>query len=245
MPSTTARVLFVLLLAAFCSPELAAQGPEPGFYQLHPDSSALVGCLDLCDCLIREVPDLEGSFSLDVIDVGATFTLFAVEDMVLLLGTDPPVTVQASGSLEARITDGSVYETFELQVAVGDEEPELFRSEPRLREEAPNEVGARVRPAALVCEGQIFLIRALQSEEVPFVRGDCNADGSINVSDAITLLLRLFGGGEAPPCETACDVNGDIKVDIADATAILGFLFTAGPTPVAPFPTCGIRCFPG
>lgn len=74
-----------------------------------------------------------------------------------------------------------------------------------------------------------------------FIRGDCNGDGEVKgqVTDAVFLLNYLFLGGEAPPCQAACDPNGDGVVDLSDAVYLLAFNFLGGPPPVAPYPDCG------
>ena len=75
--------------------------------------------------------------------------------------------------------------------------------------------------------------------EVRLLRGDCNEDGAVNVSDAPCTLNWLFGGAAAPTCVAALDTNGDAVVNIADAVALLNFLFAGGSAPVAPYPECG------
>lgn len=62
-----------------------------------------------------------------------------------------------------------------------------------------------------------------------FIRGDCNGDGGIDVSDAIRLLNTLFAMQPAPLCLASCDMNDDDALDIADAIAMLAYLFSAGP----------------
>ena len=77
--------------------------------------------------------------------------------------------------------------------------------------------------------------------EPEFMRGDANADGKVDIADAIRVLSYLFGGGGAATldCLDAGDANDDGKLDIADAVKILGHLFAqAGPLP-APFGACG------
>ena len=74
-----------------------------------------------------------------------------------------------------------------------------------------------------------------------FVRGDCNGDGTVDISDATCTLLRLFAGRPAPGCIAAINANGDDAVDISDPTYLLIFLFQDGPAPVDPFPNCGAR----
>jgi hypothetical protein len=72
-----------------------------------------------------------------------------------------------------------------------------------------------------------------------FVRGDCNADGGIDIGDTVFLLAALFSGGPQPDCEDACDTNDGTGLDISDVVYELGFLFAAGTPPVAPHPDCG------
>ena len=70
--------------------------------------------------------------------------------------------------------------------------------------------------------------------------GDSNQDGRIDVSDALSLLLKLFGGDATLPCEgelgsvgntTVLDVDGDTEVNVTDAVALLSYLFTGGAPP--------------
>lgn len=72
----------------------------------------------------------------------------------------------------------------------------------------------------------------------PFVRGDCNADGNVELSDAICSLAYLFSGGSVG-CLDALDANDSGGIDISDPVAILEYLFSGGSAPPAPFPDCG------
>ena len=72
-----------------------------------------------------------------------------------------------------------------------------------------------------------------------FRRADVNADGEINITDAIHLLGWLFLNGDEPSCAAASDANGSRVIDISDASYILGFLFLGGPPPADPFKVCG------
>lgn len=76
---------------------------------------------------------------------------------------------------------------------------------------------------------------------IPFIRGDANADGFVNVSDVNLLWNYLFNGGvDWIPCEDAGDVNNDGKLDISDPTSLWNYLFLGtSPPPEAPFPNCG------
>ena len=74
--------------------------------------------------------------------------------------------------------------------------------------------------------------------QIPFVRGDANQNGSVNLADAIFGLAYLFQGQQAT-CLDAIDVNDNGAVNIADVIALLAYLFSGGPEPAVPFPTAG------
>ncbi len=74
--------------------------------------------------------------------------------------------------------------------------------------------------------------------DVAFRRGDANASGTIDIADAITTLSHLFMSGTAD-CQAAMDATGDNSVDIADALFVLSYVNGSGPTPPAPFDSCG------
>jgi len=90
-----------------------------------------------------------------------------------------------------------------------------------------------------------------EGQSVPTGRqrtGDSNQDGYLDVSDAVHLLLRLFGGLAAElPCEgdsleegsnlALLDLNSDDRVDVSDAIFYLDYLYGAGPAPER-----GVRC---
>ena len=75
--------------------------------------------------------------------------------------------------------------------------------------------------------------------ETWFVRGELNGDGVVDISDAITLLSRLFIDPNTPITFIAADINHDDGVDISDAIYLLDFLFQGGPSISAPFPARG------
>jgi hypothetical protein len=78
------------------------------------------------------------------------------------------------------------------------------------------------------------------------VPADANGDGAIDVSDAVSLVLKLFAGAPLP-CDgdlsseggnrTLLDANGDELVDISDALFLLNYLFREGPPPAR-----GVQC---
>jgi len=65
----------------------------------------------------------------------------------------------------------------------------------------------------------------------PFLRGDVNGDGRLEVSDAVALMAYLFVGGPGPQPLEAGDANTDGLLDIADAVFLLAHLFAGGPAP--------------
>jgi formylglycine-generating enzyme required for sulfatase activity len=76
------------------------------------------------------------------------------------------------------------------------------------------------------------------AQDAFFVRGDVNDDGSVDLSDAVSVVRGLFGGA-AIRCDDALDANDDGAMDIADAVYLLEHLFAHGPALPAPGRTCG------
>jgi hypothetical protein len=90
-----------------------------------------------------------------------------------------------------------------------------------------------------------------------FVRGDADASGRQNITDAVAILSFLFlGSGQANrDCLVALNVDGQTPfgnptvedrqdITLSDAVFFLNGLFRGGPPPAAPFPDCGISALP-
>jgi hypothetical protein len=128
-----------------------------------------------------------------------------------------------------------------------------FTSQPFSREEMPVvlALGSELLGVyAIRIEGEIGDMRWLASEETfqgggesstgEFRRADANADGTADMSDAITILSYLFLGGQMNNCLDAADVNDDGTVDLSDAVSLLGHLFLGTKAPPEPFIECGV-----
>ncbi|HEV8335703.1 MAG TPA: hypothetical protein VGR67_04725 [Candidatus Polarisedimenticolia bacterium] len=77
-----------------------------------------------------------------------------------------------------------------------------------------------------------------------FLRGDCNDDGRVDLSDAVCILNWLFFAGAGPGCLAVANMDGVGAVDITDPIYLLTHLFLGGPAPVAPYPVCGTGTLP-
>ncbi|MFN0056972.1 MAG: IPT/TIG domain-containing protein [Planctomycetota bacterium] len=73
----------------------------------------------------------------------------------------------------------------------------------------------------------------------PFVRGDANRNGVIDISDAIEQLRVLYTGTPSM-CFDAIDANDDDAIDLSDATYLLAYLFQSMAPPPPPFPNPGL-----
>ncbi len=73
----------------------------------------------------------------------------------------------------------------------------------------------------------------------PFVRGDSNRDGRVDIGDPVNTLNGIFqGSGSAfdVVCADRLDANDDGVVDISDSVFTLRWLFAGGNVPPAPGP---------
>jgi hypothetical protein len=64
--------------------------------------------------------------------------------------------------------------------------------------------------------------------------GDCNGDGTANITDAVYLITYIFAGGPAPDPLAAGDVNCDGTPNISDAVYLIQYIFGGGPPPCDP-----------
>jgi hypothetical protein len=83
-------------------------------------------------------------------------------------------------------------------------------------------------------------LMSLTPVSVTFVRGDANADGTPDMSDAVKILGFLFLGSTMNDCLDAADINDDGVVDISDPVRLLGHLFLGWERPPDPFTACGV-----
>jgi hypothetical protein len=76
-------------------------------------------------------------------------------------------------------------------------------------------------------------------ENPQFIRGDCDSNGNVNISDAVCALGWLFQGEAEPECIAATNSDGMGGVDLTDPIYLLTYLFLGGSQPVEPFIGCG------
>ncbi len=80
--------------------------------------------------------------------------------------------------------------------------------------------------------------RALSSNEIrsqfanEVVPGDVDGSGMISISDAVSLISFIFGGGPAPDPLAVGDANGDCKTNISDCVYLINYIFGGGSVPV-------------
>ncbi len=79
----------------------------------------------------------------------------------------------------------------------------------------------------------------LEAGATAFRRGDSNADGRVDISDAVNILSFLFLSQPKGGCDDAMDSNDDGVVDISDSISLLAFLFTGGREVPPPHRECG------
>ena len=82
-----------------------------------------------------------------------------------------------------------------------------------------------------------------------FSRGDCNADGRIDVSDVVVCARHIFAGRLVRfDCPAAVDVTADGQLNVADPITLIAWIFLGGPPLPRPFqscergPTSGLGC---
>ena len=69
---------------------------------------------------------------------------------------------------------------------------------------------------------------------IPYVCGDADSSGIVDISDAVYLISYIFQGGPAPNPLIAGDADESGNVDISDAVYLIQYIFQGGPAPCDP-----------
>jgi hypothetical protein len=75
--------------------------------------------------------------------------------------------------------------------------------------------------------------------ETPFLRGDSDLNGVVELTDGVVILNHLFQGIPAPGCDDRLDVDDSGVLDLTDAVYLLRYLFQGGDVIPAPYPEPG------
>jgi hypothetical protein len=109
-----------------------------------------------------------------------------------------------------------------------------------------NDIGDPPLSNIFVHEGQSFYpalyageVRVRERTSLPFLRGDFDGSGQVNIADSISVVNHLFRSGPPPFCDDAMDADDSGVLNLTDSVFLLDFLFRAGPVPPPPFPAEG------
>lgn len=70
----------------------------------------------------------------------------------------------------------------------------------------------------------MFNVASFENYVAPFLRGDINNDGTVNISDVTALIDYLLDGNASLVNLAACDCNLDGSINISDATTLIDYL---------------------
>ncbi len=76
--------------------------------------------------------------------------------------------------------------------------------------------------------------------QIPFLRGDVNEDGLVDLSDSVKMLQWIILGMPGPVCEKAGDTDDSGVVESKDIIHLLFYLFRGGDVIAPPFPGIGL-----
>ena len=68
----------------------------------------------------------------------------------------------------------------------------------------------------------------------PYICGDANEDGAVNLADAIFIINYAFRSGPSPDPVPAGDPNCDNAINVGDVVHIVNYVFKGGPEPCCP-----------
>lgn len=68
----------------------------------------------------------------------------------------------------------------------------------------------------------------------PYIRGDADGSGGVDIDDVVFLINFIFAGGEAPDPYEAGDADCTGAIDIDDVVYVIAYIFSGGPEPGDP-----------
>ena len=71
----------------------------------------------------------------------------------------------------------------------------------------------------------------LTMTELPYICGDVDQSGSVNILDITFLIGYLYKGGPAPQYPGSADANNSGSVNLLDVTFLISYLYKGGPVP--------------
>jgi uncharacterized protein (TIGR02145 family) len=80
-----------------------------------------------------------------------------------------------------------------------------------------------------------FIALTASAAADPYVCGDADGSGSVDIADAVYLVTYIFASGPEPSPLLAGDASGDETLDISDAAYLVGYIFAGGSAPICPY----------
>jgi hypothetical protein len=81
--------------------------------------------------------------------------------------------------------------------------------------------------------GDFQLAQGFWQGFTPFVCGDVDGNGLVNIADAVAIMSYVFMRGSVLQLLAAADPDCSGNVNISDAVYLIAFIFDAGPAPCA------------
>jgi len=88
-------------------------------------------------------------------------------------------------------------------------------------------------PTSITFDPNYWILSPLDSlKTFPYLAGDANSDGGINLTDIIWLVNFVFKGGPAPNPLFLGDPNANCSVNLADIVYLVNYVFKSGTAPL-------------
>ena len=205
MTRTTIAALSGLFLVIDFGGTVGLAG-ESALYRLLPGTVFGHFC-ELCDCLDTFSEEVDGAFVLTPAGLDGDFARYTVSALQFRIGWVTGWPLEVTGEGEYRVGGTGIAEEQELKLdlKVGDEEIVRYRSGlVPVQFEFPDlrvAVSIHVEP---VCRDSEFRLVAARSLSPPtlFLRGDCNADGVLDVTDPSPISAFSSSGPSSHPART-------------------------------------------
>lgn len=228
------RNAFAVFLSILVTCVSLRAGPDlpRGVYELRIDSAFVRGCFPPCRCPLARTEDVRGTASVSRLFSQDGFIHYDVDEVLWSIPLSPPVQVLGKGRY--LVSNAGDRHELQIELQVGDADPQLFESGllERPQHRVPS-IEISVSKNGMVCLDEVFEIHLVFGDTL-FLRGDCNGDGVVDITDPVANLSHQFLGTFDPSCADALDYDNSGELDVTDPILSLTHQFLGGPPPSPP-----------
>lgn len=212
--------IVALALLAAALPAAAQVLDRPTLYRLDRGSTFQRGCFPPCECPMMQTVPVTGTFRLELVSVGNVFDFYEVKGVRLTVRLSNTDTLRITGSGTYAVSTIADLQRMELELAVGDEPPTVYRSDDVAGGAAFPRIAVPISIHGGFCHDTVIDLRARPARRLhvdsSVVAWDGNVEAAAPASDVVMGDLGTLRGtgGSFDVATWGCVANDSLEGSI-------------------------------